>query len=263
MRLGVGHDLAILGVGADKVHVVTLADLEDAILSVVGGVIGATDTVVLVLAVEVVVGAGGVANLHAELASADEEMPADDLLNSVTEGAGVYKATNRVTTEVKTERVHLSSVVCSDHVNLGLVQEASDLDVVGSLNPLKTGEGSLGDNTTSVTILGTPSHHLAFNFTNLLSLNRRSPEAEIIGRVEVGGLAHRLLVLGGGVALVVAGLATTSEMRLGVDLVGKVGPGVVLVIQGNFTADALSALSRDARNAGKGNESNEWKQTSE
>lgn len=202
--------------------------------------------------------------------------------------------------KVKSERVHLPSIVTRDKVDLGLVQETRKLHVVGSLDPLETSEGTVRDDTRTVAGLGAPSNHLAFNLADLLALHRGSPETEIcksalvspclpcsLGRrtieaVEVSSLAHGFLVLGRAVTDVVAGLTTTGEMGLSVHLIGllvgllsvfeerrrnekthEVGEGVVLVIQGNFTTDVLSALRRDVRKTVQSKERKEWKQTSE
>jgi hypothetical protein len=50
----------------------------------------------------------------------------------------------------------------------------------------------------------------------------RSPKTEIIGAIDIRGLAKRLLVLGGGVANVVTDLGTTNKSYVGIDFVGKV-----------------------------------------
>jgi len=76
-------------------------------------------------------------------------------------------------------RVHLTTKVTCDHVDLSLVHEANQLDVVGSLEELETSQGSLGNETSSMARLGAPCNHFAFNFADGLAGFRRSPEAEI------------------------------------------------------------------------------------
>lgn len=64
--MGVRDDLAIGGVDTREVLVLALARLEDACLSVVGGVVRASDTVEDVLTVVGCVRLGGIADLDAE-----------------------------------------------------------------------------------------------------------------------------------------------------------------------------------------------------
>ena len=56
----------------------------------------------------------------------------------------------RTTHEVSTVGVKLSSTIVSLDVDLGLIDETDDLDVVGGLGELDTGEGTRGDKTSTV-----------------------------------------------------------------------------------------------------------------
>lgn len=54
-------------------------------------------------------------------------------------------------------RVKLSASVVGSHVQLGLVKERNDLEVGGGLEELDTGDGTLGNETSTTAGLGTPS----------------------------------------------------------------------------------------------------------
>lgn len=72
-RLRVGLDLAgWIRINAGEVLVVALARLERPVLGAVGGIVGASNTVINVLAEVASVGASGVADLEAEEVSAKE-----------------------------------------------------------------------------------------------------------------------------------------------------------------------------------------------
>lgn len=82
--LGVGLDLtACIRVNTGEVLVVTLARLECTVLGVVGGVVGAPNTIVDVLAEVGSVGTSRVTDLEAEHATSHEIVPFDDLLVTV------------------------------------------------------------------------------------------------------------------------------------------------------------------------------------
>ena len=70
--MSVRHDLAIGGVNAREVLVVTLADLEGAVLRIAGCIVGTTDAVVDVLTIVSGMRASRVAKLQAEGLAAHE-----------------------------------------------------------------------------------------------------------------------------------------------------------------------------------------------
>ena len=71
-RLGVGDDLAVGGVDTGEVGVFGVAGFENLVLGGVGGVEGASDTVVDVLAVVGGIGTGGVTCFEAEGVGSEE-----------------------------------------------------------------------------------------------------------------------------------------------------------------------------------------------
>lgn len=68
----VGRGSAAGGVDTDGGHVITIADLEDTLLCVVGCVVCAPETVIDVLAESLLILAGGVTDFHAEAVTTHE-----------------------------------------------------------------------------------------------------------------------------------------------------------------------------------------------
>jgi hypothetical protein len=228
LGLAVSDGLAILDVGSGEVLDITLALFEDTILGVVGNIVVAANSVVDVLAVVPVVGVGRVASLEAEAVATEEQVPLDDLSGVAVESIGEEETTHRVTTEISTVGVHLSSPVTLENVDLGLVDEADSLDVGLGLDPLNTGQGVGGNETRAVSGLGAPSDHDTLDVTDFLAVVRGTPDTEVIDTVKVGSLAVGGLGEGGFVANVETVLDTTDEVGVGVNLVGKVWPGELL-----------------------------------
>lgn len=83
------------------------------------------------------------------------------------------------THQISAMRVHLASRITSNHVYLGLVHEADDLNVVGRLRELDTRNGTLRHDPGTMPGLRAPGDHLSFNFANGSAGLWRSPEAEI------------------------------------------------------------------------------------
>ena len=183
-RLSVGLDHpACIGVNSWEVLVCTLARLECTILGGVGGVVGASNTVVNVLAVVGSVRTSWVTNLEAENATAHEIVPLDDLLEAVVVSArptgGVDETSERVTTEVGAVRVQFSSRIVGLKVDQRLVDETNDLEIVRSLHKLNTLEGTSGDQTSAITGLGAPGDFFSFCITDGLGAVGRCPKTEI------------------------------------------------------------------------------------
>lgn len=222
--LAVGHDLAVLGVDTGEVLVLALARLEGTVLGVVRRVVGTSNAVELVLAEFGVVRMVGVASFDTEGIAPHEVVPLNDLVVLVgvtSEGIGVDETAHGVTTKVSTVRVHLTSPVTGTDVDLGLVNETDDLDVGTSLHELDTLEGIARDQAGATPGLGTPSNHLAFVVGDDGVGVRRSPEAEVINRVDDGRLAAGRLAFRGRVASVVTVLDTADEANVSVGLVRK------------------------------------------
>jgi len=215
----VGGDGSVgAGVDAREVLGFTLAGLEDVLLSVVGCVEGASDAVEDVLAVAGGVGAGRVADFEAELVGSHEVVPFDTLDRFSGELVRVDDASHGVTAGISTMGVHLTSVITIDHVDLGLVDKADDLDVVGGLHELNTLQCAFGNETGAVTWLGAPGDHFTFDVADFVTRFGRCPEAEVFKAVEPRSLAEGFLVFSGAIADVVSLLETTDEVGVGIDL---------------------------------------------
>lgn len=87
-----------------------------------------------------------------------------------------------ITHEILTVGVELSSVVVSCNVNLGLVNETSDLDVIRSLDVLNALEGTVGDEASTTALLGAPSDLLALRVSDGRVGLGRGPETEVYER---------------------------------------------------------------------------------
>jgi len=70
------------------------------------------------------------------------------------------------THEISTVRVKLSSVVVRGHVNLGLVDEAVDLDVRRGHKHLNTLKSTIGNEASAVTGLCAPGNFLLLGITD-------------------------------------------------------------------------------------------------
>lgn len=110
-------------------------------------------------------------------------MPLDDLFVVVlvvtAPSIGEDEAAERVSSEIGTMGVHLSSRVVGLEVNLCLFDETDDLDVIWGPRELNTLESTTGNETGAVAGLGTPGNSLVFGFTDGGGAIRRGPDAEI------------------------------------------------------------------------------------
>lgn len=216
--LGVGHHLSVRGVSTWEILRIALALLEDTVLGVRGAVEVDTDTVKDVFAVVTVVGVAPVAKLEAEAVATDEVVPLNNLNGGTSERVRVHDTSHGVTTAISTMRVHLSSPVISENVDLGLVNEANDLDIVGRLCELESSQRASGEETSAMARLGAPGDHDTLDIADLTTHIGRTPEAEVIESIEVRSLAERVLVLRRRVTDIVAMLRTTGKV-VSVDLV--------------------------------------------
>jgi hypothetical protein len=217
--------LAVGRVNTRRAHVIALANLEDVVLSVVGGVVLASETVIDVLTESLLVLTSGVTDLHAEGTATHEIGPVNDLLvggivaTVAREGVRVHQTTEWVTAQVGTVGIKLSSVIVSSHVNLGLINESNDLNVIGCLNELDTSQSTARDQASSVPRLSAPGNFLLLGITDGGVRLGGSPQTEVVNVVDERSLAHRLLVLGGAVADIVAYLRATDGGGIIINLV--------------------------------------------
>jgi len=107
-------------------------------------------------------------------------------------------------------RVHLTTRISGEHVDLGLVHKPNDLNIIRGLGELHARDGPIRDNTCPMARFRTPRHHLTLDAADVLAWAGRSPEAEIIKGVDECGLAERSGTFGCGVALIVADLLASG-----------------------------------------------------
>ena len=91
----------------------------------------------------------------------------------------VDETTERVSSEIGTMGVHLTSRVVGLEIHLCLVDKTDDLDVIWGLHELNTLERAVGDETGSMAGFGTPCDGLVFGLTDSCGTFRWGPEAEI------------------------------------------------------------------------------------
>jgi len=155
-----------IGVDAREILVVTQAGFEYTLLGIVGSVILTSNTVVNMLTKVCCVLASGVADFETELIRPHKVVPFNHLLIRATECSRIYKTAEWITTQVCTMGIHLTPIVTSGQIDLGLVDESHNLHVVGGLHKLDALQGTLGYNTSSTTSLGTPCNHFPFYISN-------------------------------------------------------------------------------------------------
>jgi len=183
-RLSVCNNSArCIGVNTREVLVFTLARLESTILSIIGGVISATNSVENVLAVVRSMCSSRVASLQTESVTTHEVVPFNDLLEIFlvgTESVGIEQTTERVSTKIGTVGVKLSSVIVRLQVDLGLINKSNNLNVIGGLHELDTLEGSRREHTGTITGLRAPGNLLVLGLSDCGRSVGWSPETEVL-----------------------------------------------------------------------------------
>jgi len=200
--------------------IVSGARLKHAIPSIAWRVEPATLRVEYVFAEFIVVGAAGIAGLQTELIAPHKIVPFDNLKIGAVERLGEHDAAHRVSSQIRTVRIHLASCVAMDHIDHGLIHEPNDLEIIRSLGKLHSGDGARRNDTSSVARLCAPCDHLALYFSDCVSGFRGGPETEVIERVEQGGLTERLWALCCRIADIIPKLGAPDEANVGVDFVG-------------------------------------------
>jgi len=138
---------------------------------------------------------GIIACFDAELAASEEVVPVVDLGNGFVVFCGrqvvrEHETTERVPSQISTVGVELASGVTCRQAKSGLIYETRELDVSGRLDELNSGESSRGDKASTVAFLGAICYDLGFDVANHAIWCRRTPQTEIINRVNEHRLAH-------------------------------------------------------------------------
>jgi hypothetical protein len=144
-------------------------------------------------------------------------------------------------------RVQLASEIVSRHVDLGLVNKTSDLDIVGGLDELYALESTGRDETCTMPWFCTPGDFLTFSVTYGGVGLWGSPEAEVVYMVDERSLTHGGLSFSCGVADIITNLGTANSSSIIVDLVGDTG-WVSIVLVNERSGVSRVRLSMNKRN---------------
>lgn len=166
--MSVSHGNSTGGIDTREKGIGGIAAFEDALLCGVGDIISAANAIVYVLAVAAGVGAGRITGLEAESISAHEIGPIRNLTidsGGSTEDVREDHTAQGITAKISAVGVHFTSIVILIQVDVGLIDETSDLDVVVGFQVLETGN-STSRNETCTMMLGAPSNHFALSCTD-------------------------------------------------------------------------------------------------
>lgn len=94
-------------------------------------------------------------------------------------GIGEHESTDGVALLISTMRVELSSLVSGLHVDLGLINEAGDLNIVGSREELNTLQGTSGNNTSAMALFRAPCNFRCLGVGNQCVGGGRRPQAKV------------------------------------------------------------------------------------
>lgn len=195
---------------------------------VVGGLVPvASHDVVDVWAPLLLVRSVGVAGSDTELAGRDEVLPLLDSLELASVGASVDELTDWVAVASGSVGVELTTLVTSTNADLGEVTDTGDLDVRGSLEEVSSLDGTVGDQTGTVSRLETVGDDLGLLVTNGLVRARGAVHTEIFNGINVQVLALGLLAAGTvSLSAVVVAVLTSSRVGLGWEVVGGLVGGL-------------------------------------
>lgn len=148
-----------------------------------------------------------------------------------TKAASENQASMRVTQAISTMRIELSSFIPLRNIHLGKVAPASNLNIIRSLDEVRTLDRPIWNKPSAIAGLGTPRHDNLLDLSDgrILAIRvRRSPETEVFYRVDVEVLAQRCLAVLRP-TFVSPNLVLFSMIG---SVVGKVGCGILGVYSG-------------------------------
>lgn len=102
---------------------------------------------------------------------------------AVAPGIGEDQSTNGITLLVGTVRVKLPSLIGGLEVDLGLIDEASNLNVVRGLKELNALQGTTGDHTSAMALFSTPGDFGSLGVGDQGIGGGGGPQAEVWWRV--------------------------------------------------------------------------------
>lgn len=131
----------------------------------------------------------------AELAASEEVVPVVDLGNGFVVFCGrqvvrKHETAEWVPSQISAVGVKLASGITSRQTKGGLIYETRELNVSGRLDELNSGESSGGDKASTMAFFGAICYDLSFDVANHAVWCRRTPQTEIINRVNEHGLTH-------------------------------------------------------------------------
>lgn len=213
--MGISDDLAVAGVDTRVILVISKARFKYTSLRGIWGVVSTTNPVVNVFTKVCSIGTGRITSFKAELATAHEVVPFNDLLVSIVVIAPsrrVGETTEGVSSHVSAVGIQFSSGIVRYQIDLGLVDEPNDLDVIWRPHKLDTLEGASGNRASPPARLSAPCYFLTFRIGNERVGDGRGPEAEIIEGVQESRLAERIRAFGRRIAKIVSILRATQKI---------------------------------------------------
>jgi len=221
-------DDAVLSVGTGEVLNIAIANFENSAGWRSRAVVIGADTIIDVFTEMWGVGVGRVTGLEAGCVATNEVVPFNHLCVSPviagTESLAVHETTHGVTAEIGTVRVHLTSVIISENVQSLLNDEALELGVGRSPDPLTTLNGALGNQARTVPLFRAPGDEKSFDVSDSVLLLARCPETEVGEIIEVESLAVGGLAVRSTRAVVVPNLGSANQI-IRVDFFGELTIG--------------------------------------
>jgi hypothetical protein len=165
-------DTSSVRVDTGEVLALALTALEDTIDVCGGCIVGATNTVVDVLAEVRAVLAGWVTGFDTEDITAHEVVPFDNLLERILlaaiagEGIAEHQTTKWVSSLIGTVGIEFTSRITCLDVDEVLSDVAGNLDIILCAHELDASEGPGGDKTRTATWLGAPGDRFTFGVTD-------------------------------------------------------------------------------------------------
>jgi len=213
--------LTAQGIDARDIHKIRVADFKGAILSSVRHVVRQTDTVECVLAITLV--SSRVADLYTGHVTTDKIVPMVNLLicdTIWTESSRINQTTHRISVQILSTAIKFTTKVLCVDVDVHLIGVSNHLNVLRSIEDLKTREGTGSEYPGTMTAVAAPGDFNALRVSDRRIWRPGSENTEIKDIINDRSLTLGLLVLSGRIANIVPRLSP-ANIGTGNGLVGQ------------------------------------------